>query len=397
MISRGLTCLALFMIGALFLETPTFAQLCTQSPPNDLELRAALRRVGVAASAYIPDAPDASGPSVNPDEVYRLAAIDGHALLPELHRLARKNASADSVAGAAQVSLAKLGNSASLQEILDELTSPASSGLSAQNAIAKLGRVGGDVAIRAIIQYFLQLENDRRRIANLGDTFLDPLVPVLRVLEPALQDPPAPSSLATQDLEDRWTRWFAENKLRNVTWSVQVPNNLTIRQRCLVRKIRWGFTQAILDLAADNDRKVLPVLRELASVGEKNSRVSPYDTVRGKAQTALAKLGDREEFNAILVELKTINFSDAIDKLRAIGGRSTVEALIDALEPIPVPGAAEVASKPREDLITETLRDILAGSDDLPDASAGRQGWIAWWQKHRVALDLASSVVKYCE
>jgi hypothetical protein len=88
----------------------------------------------------------------DPNVILRSAAIAGPAVLPVLHRLSKPEMSLETVAGAAQVSLAKLGDETAAAELSDELNgrstlSPASS------AIQKLLLVGNSKAINILLNY----------------------------------------------------------------------------------------------------------------------------------------------------------------------------------------------------------------------------------------------------
>jgi hypothetical protein len=62
------------------------------------------------------------------------------------------------------------------------------------------------------------------------------------------------------------------------------------------------------------------------------ARKNGIDTIRGRAQTALAKLGDDEEFKAIVGELENPGSVDAVLKLQYIGGRDAASAMLESLK-----------------------------------------------------------------
>jgi len=93
-----------------------------------------------------------------------------------------------------------------------------------------------------------------------------------------------------------------------------------------------GFSDAIFPLAAEGGTTVKMVLHSFAEIGDKSRPVSSFDTVRGKAQSALAKLGDARELEKILEELHSIEYRDAVKKLQYIGGQVAVAALSTRLK-----------------------------------------------------------------
>jgi hypothetical protein len=96
----------------LFSTVPTSAQKCPAGKVNTSKLIANVTRAARQFERYRPDDPDNSGPPADADVIYRSAAIGGKALTPALRRIAKPGLAANTVPGAAQVSLAKLGDGA---------------------------------------------------------------------------------------------------------------------------------------------------------------------------------------------------------------------------------------------------------------------------------------------
>jgi hypothetical protein len=69
----------------------------------------------------------------------------------------------------------------------------------------------------------------------------------------------------------------------------------------------------------------------LTQLGDQRVRASGIETIRGRAQAALAKLGDAEEFQAIVRELESPGSLDAVLKMQYIGGRRAAEAMLESL------------------------------------------------------------------
>src|SRR5580704_5724446 len=127
--------LFVFLLGSgSFLSSLAFAQHCPYG------------RVDVAAlTAQMEHTKD-------PNVILRSTAIAGQAVLPVLHRLSKPRMSLETVAGAAQVSLAKLGDKNAMTELIDELNrgrafNPPSS------AIQMLLLVGNSKTITILLNY----------------------------------------------------------------------------------------------------------------------------------------------------------------------------------------------------------------------------------------------------
>jgi hypothetical protein len=90
----------------LFSTVPASAQKCPAGKVNTSELIANVTRAACQFERYRPDDPDNSGPPADADVIYRSAAIGGRALILALRRIAKPGMAANTVPGAAQVSLA---------------------------------------------------------------------------------------------------------------------------------------------------------------------------------------------------------------------------------------------------------------------------------------------------
>ena len=97
--------------------------------------------------------------------------------------------------------------------------------------------------------------------------------------------------------------------------------------QCLARKVEWGFPDAIFDLGSTGGPDIVEVLRKLTTVGDTRDEFAGLDTIRGRAQWALARLGDEEQFKNLVTELDDEGFEGAIKELQQIGGRRAVQAL----------------------------------------------------------------------
>lgn len=391
----------LIFVGLFQSAQLSLAQKCPSTKVNERQLETVLQRIGLENNDYFENNTENAGMA---DEIYRLAAIGGTQLIPALRRLSKPHMPMDSVPGAAEVSLAKLGDAKAFQQILHDLKG--ASHETQRSALAKLGRTGNEQAASILIRYYLShismASNGRMPISteDEGITSSDWLLVGLRVLEPFMINPPSPFNFQSQV----WTQWCRKNKDSSVTWHLRVSDSLSLRQSCLVRKINWGFSDAILDLAVNNDRRPMAILKELTRVGNRETRTSAFDTTRGKAQVALAMLGDSDEFDAIANELDTSQYPYAITKLEFIGGKKAAQVLVHGLESNSAFSGQSwpewrlsEEKKKRNDLIIAALNKIVLIPRKSADKPEGRGEWIVWWEKKNNIVRFASAPAKSYE
>jgi hypothetical protein len=120
--------------------------------------------------------------------------------------------------------------------------------------------------------------------------------------------------------------------------------------------------------------------------------------VRGRAQAALAKLGDPDEFKAIADELESPGCFDAVIKMQYIGGRKAVEALIESLK-----GTNFLSEYPdykndgrnaprmklgHDQAITNTLAKMVVAPPENTGKPGSRRMWLDWWVKNSETAQL---------
>jgi len=286
-----------------------------------------------------------------------------------------------SVPGAAQVSLAKLGDSAFLHELEKELRRAHG------DSIYKLQLVGTPDAISVLMAYLGEHISDASLSRNYGDYTVDTRNDVVQAVERMLPNPPRfPVGTAKPSYYEAWLSWWNENKAKPVTLSiskdVQNPH-----LRCLARKVEWGFPDAILDIAHVKDPQVMPILRVLAGVG---NQAFTLNTISGRARFALAELGDEDDFNLIVEGLNTAGYPTSIEELRIIGGKKAVGALIDALDGahfLPEHQgygklyAKELADREKDLVSNLAMMVISPPESDFTPKSAKR--WREWWAENK--------------
>lgn len=162
------------------------------------------------------------------------------------------------------------------------------------------------------------------------------------------------------------------------------------RLECLARKVEWGFPYAIFDMTEVAGDKLAPTLRSLSNIGENTYRTSRLGTVRGNAQTALAIIGDKDEFEAIVRELDTEDYADAVSKLQLVGGQAGVEALIQGFDSAGYEdfqarnGVSSASVANRRVAISSALASLIVFP---PQTKApAPETWHTWWQKNEASV-----------
>jgi hypothetical protein len=225
----------------------------------------------------------------------------------------------------------------------------------------------------------------------MGDYGSDVRYTIINGLALSIENPPTePSGIPTENFE-KWVSWWEQNEGKPLTLTISSDLQDPYLQ-CLARKVEWGFPEAILDLGAAGNSQAIPALRRLTLMGDQRLRASGINTVRGRAQAALAKLGDREEFKAIADELESPGCFDAVIKMQYIGGRKAVEALIESLKGENFLSAYpdyknDGRNAPRmrlghDQAITNTLAKMVVAPPGITDKPVSKRMWLLWWAKN---------------
>jgi len=366
------------------------AQVCPRGEINEAKLIARIEEAGEQFKQYLPDDPDNSGPPVDPNIIYRAAAVGGNGLIPALRRISKPEMPSDTIPGAAQVSLARLGDKKSLKELEHELDSRTTLG----NPVMKLRRVANKKAVEILLNYYFAHASDPSRYepvaADLGG---DAMTGVVNALLDTVRYPPLDAAGSITGDPKIWATWWEQNKQKPIVLSISSDLDDPYL-RCLARKVEWGFPEAILDLGSSGNVQAIPVLTAIAERGDKGSRVSGIDTMRGRAQTGLAKMGNEGEFRAILDELESpFSCVDAAIKMQFIGGRRAVEALMESLN-----GDKFLSQYPdykndgdhapglvfdHDEAITKALVNLVVSPPDTTGEPRSRKTWLDWWAMNR--------------
>jgi hypothetical protein len=161
-------------------------------------------------------------------------------------------------------------------------------------------------------------------------------------------------------------------------------------------RAEWHRVEAVALLAEAGRTSVIPVLRDLVRLGYKDE-LGNFNTVPGAARTCLAMLGERSEFDAIVQELRSWDFVDALLKLRYIGTSEAVDAITVNLGETayisrygkPTDYDAKVTHRRKEFLtvLAQMVKDSpLTEKDSYSDRDV--EQWKAWWAKNRERAEL---------
>jgi len=304
-------CFPLFLLGS-FVASPSFGQHC---PHGRIDL--AKLAVGMEETK-------------DPSVILRSAAIAGPAVISALRRISKPGMPLSTVPGAAQVSLAKLGDEKAMAELDEELNGKNMYG-GLRVAIPKLLYVANGKSIAMLLK-FLNAHPDPIILGYEVDNPYDLrrllIVALADMVEYADDRAYGKHPRSTADWDNSWKN--DKDKPTPLSLTIDVQNSYL---ECLCRKIEWGFPMAMIDLAATGDPRVGPILLKLKTIGYPyegyvGSR-APYIWLRHDyVEASLAKWGDAEEF-AILEQALQIN-QTSILKLQVIGGKKAMAALLES-------------------------------------------------------------------
>lgn len=303
----------------------------------------------------------------DPMVIRRAAAIGQKAIIPALRRLSIPGMSSETVPGAAQASLAKLGDEVAFAELDAELRGKIGSPIW---AIDKLLIVNSPRSTSMIMTYL----NRHPGPITLGceiDACYDDVPVIYGALADGIVN--APVRRAGKYQGDWLLWWKHENPIPfSISGDFEDPY-----EQCLGRKIEWNFDMAIVDLAATGDQRALPGIKKFGSIGYPlNEYLGPraqyplYFWLRHDyVETALAELGDIKAFAMIAAR-------PDVQKLQIIGGKVAVEALINRKIFNAVQGA----------LLLKALSQMVQNPPLPPNAEPSAENistWKKWWATNK--------------
>jgi hypothetical protein len=345
----------------------------------------------------VPALTDLMKRSADPGVIYRACAIQGRGLLPVLHEITKPGAYRLTAAGAAQVCLARLGDGVALEQLKEELDKQKSN----ENAIYKLARVRTAASVGILMDYLIRYEHDRSRILDMGDVGYDPLYMIVLQLKQIVPKGPDYDAATTYPMElQKWREWWEQRGNRELFPSVEKRFTGNGYRQCLGRKVDWGLADALLDLDnSDKEGALTGFFRDLAGPGP--AEVSAFHTVRGNAQTILAKRGDKQEFEKIIAELNSTQYVEAIPKLLYMGNLKSVGVLIESMDLVNFLAAGrKTLTKQTYDneanrYLTFVFAELAAMvktppvTAQAPPTKENIERWKQWWKKGQTIESLS--------
>jgi hypothetical protein len=313
----------------------------------------------------------------DPNVILRAAAIGGQKVVSTLRKLAIPETSPDTVGGAAQASLARLGDEATYAELEIELNRKDFA--YTVWTIDKLLIVNTPRSISMLMD-FLATHPGPITLGCEVDHCYDYVPIIFNALADVVENAPIRSNSKFTNSRDDWIKWSKREK--PIPYSIggefQDPY-----EQCLARKVEWGFDMALVDLGATDDQRALPAIRRFGTMGYPYNgyvgRSAPFIWLRHDyVETALAELGDAEEFAIIVHELQTNAFQTAILKMQIVGGKKAVSALLEAS----VNPAYAMFNQALFKSLSQMVQDPPLPPNADPTAES-LQKWQAWWAKNK--------------
>jgi hypothetical protein len=238
-------CLAVFLLGSLVVPV-SFGQHCPRGRMDSAKLAAGMEQTS------------------DPNVILRSTAVAGAAVIPVLRRLSEPEMHLDTVAGAAQASLAKLGDEQTMKELDQELNGKPSFG-GPTAAISKLLFVANGRAIKLLMTYVAEHSEPiivGYEVDNPHDLRRGLIVALSNMVEYADDRAYGKHPRSAEEWEESWKHGKATPTPLSLSIDPQNPY-----LECLCRKMQWGFPMAMIDLATTGDPRVVPILLKLASIG----------------------------------------------------------------------------------------------------------------------------------
>jgi hypothetical protein len=280
-------------------------------------------------------------------DLYGLASVAGDEAIPALRKIAAwptetgTSSYCQRWVNAARIALAKLGDG-KYRNVLDQAVQDPKNRFP---PLGELGIVGDDRALRTVIEYLVAHAIDPAMYHDFGDYGSDTREGLLQEIDTIRyrrRVPGLPTANYAAEGVAQWNEYLERHRDVPLTFPVY-PNVSDPYLECLVRKVEWGYPDAILAIAAFGGESALPILRQFprppagnpmgfaAAYGSLFEHGGLWTTVQGNTQVALAQLGDREMFDQIVSELSDKYAYEAVRKLEFIGGKQAVNALIQSL------------------------------------------------------------------
>jgi hypothetical protein len=315
--------------------------------------------------------------TTDPNVILRAAAIAGQNVVPTLRKLGIPESSPETVGGAAQASLAKLGDEATYAELEIELNRK--DFRYTVWTLDKLLIVNTPKSI-SIIMAYLDAHPGPIMLGCEVDHCHDYVSTIFDALADVVEDAPIRNKGKFTGSREDWINSSKHEKLIpfSISGDFQDPY-----EQCLGRKVEWGFDMALVDLGGTGDQRAVPAIKKLGTMGYPYKGYvgtrAPFIWLRHDyVETSLAELGNAEAFAIIVHELHTNAFQTAVLKMQIVGGKKAVWALLEA------------SVNPDYAMFNQALfKSLSAMVQDPPlppnaDPSAENlHTWQAWWAKNK--------------
>lgn len=349
------------MVLALLCATHVSAQKCPHGPIDIAALTAQMET------------------TKDPNVILRAAAIAGQKVVPALRKLSIPETAPNTVGGAAQASLAKLGDEATYAELEIELNRKDFA--YTVWTIDKLLIVNTPRSISMIMAY-LDAHPGPIMLGCEVDHCHDFVSAIFDALADVVENAPIRTNGEFTGSREDWINW--SKRERPIPFAIGEDFQDAYEQ-CLGRKVRWGFDMALVDLGATGDQRAVPAIKKLGTMGYPyNGYVgtrAPFIWLRHDyVETSLAELGDAQDFAIIVRELHTNAFQTAILKMQIIGGQKAVAALLEAS----VNPAYAMFNQALFKSLSQMVQDPPLPPNADPTAE-NLQKWQAWWAKNKDA------------
>lgn len=246
--------------------------------------------------------------------------------------------------------LAKLGD----QEAYEAMKKDVQQGKGSQWDITF---IGDDFALTTLVEFLIEHVNDPRMQTMQGPTdgpydYRNPLLAQIKDFGRMRRIPDFPDADYSPAGIEQWKAWLAKYKGKQFSKPVSegVPDPY---MQCLVRKVEWGFPDAILDIGTSGKGSAEAVLKKFPTpvagqpmgarklfpqiLRSEDGIPDPTREMQGNIEVALAMLGDKQMLDQIRQELEDSPYYwdylplEAVRKLKFIGGSVAVDTLVDAL------------------------------------------------------------------
>jgi hypothetical protein len=312
----------MFVLGAaLFGAAATIAQTCEDD--NPAHAAALIDQIRFSCERY--DTPYSS-------DVYGLAAVADKEAIPALRKLAAwstekgPGTSCSFWVRTARIALAKMG---------DEQYR---AGLNRDEA----SFIADDRALTTLIEFLVAHAKDPAMYVDFGDygsDYRDTLLYEIDLIHRRRRMPDLPLADYSDAGILQWKAYLEKHKGEQMTFPAY-PEVADPYLKCLARRVDWGFSDAILAIAAHGGDAALSILHQLPRPWKPDmmgyavsAPLNPdWMTMQGNMQVALAQLGDEEMFGQIVAELRGGTAYQSVRKLEYLGGKRAVEALVSALD-----------------------------------------------------------------